>query len=316
MRVQGRGDQEKRNPIRKSGKHVVTGSTWLLHGILFIGVLLSALPVLLIISVSFSSEASILSNGYSFFPKELSLSTYRFLFREPSIIFRAYGVTILTTVLSTLLGLTTVALFAYPLSRREYRFTEQITFFMFFTMLFSGGLVAYYIVMTGLFSMRDNLLAMILPFGFNAFWVIVMRTFYRTQIPDSLVESARIDGAGEWRTLVQIVLPLSVPGLATIALFTALAVWNDWFNCMLFISRTELSNLQTMIYRALRSVQMLRDIMAKIGSAGVLADAAAKMPSETFRMALCVVAIGPIILAYPFFQKYFIRGLSVGAVKG
>lgn len=281
-----------------------------------LGVIVCVAPVLLIIAVSFTSEANILKYGYRIFPPAYSLDTYKFLFKDPSVVYNAYGVTIITTVVATIFCLINVALFAYPISRKDFKFRNEVTFFMFFTMLFGGGLVSYYIVMTGVFGLRNSIFAIILPYCFNAFWVIVMRTFYKNQIPESLIESARIDGAGEWRTLLQIVLPLSLPGLATVALFTTLSVWNDWFNCVLFIN-TEMINLQTMIYRALTSVQMLRDIMAKMGaSAGNLGSEVAKLPNETFRMALCAISIGPIVLAYPFFQKYFIKGLSVGAIKG
>ena len=287
----------------------------ILNIIFILGVIVCIAPVLLIISVSFTSEANILKDGYKLFPTSWSLDTYKFLFKDPSVVFNAYYVTIFTTVVATIAGLINCSLFAYPISRKDFKFQNEVTFFMFFTMLFGGGLVAYYIVMTGLFGMRDNILAMIVPYSFNAFWVIVMRTFYKNQIPESVIESARIDGAGEWRTLMQIVLPLSLPGLATVALFTTLNVWNDWFNCVLFIN-SDMINLQTMIYRALRSVQMLRDIVSKMGQSVDLGSDVSKLPNETFRMALCVISIGPIILAYPFFQKYFIRGLSVGAIKG
>ncbi len=293
-----------------------TGAVVILNAIFIIGVLVCILPVLLIIAVSFTSESSILKYGYRLIPVEFSLNTYKFLLKDPEVVVNAYGVTIFTTLVATAGGLINTALFAYPISRKDFKFQNEVTFFMFFTMLFGGGLVAYYIVMTGVFGMRDNILAMIVPYCFNAFWVIVMRTFYKNQIPESLIESARIDGAGEWRTLLQIVLPLSLPGLATVALFTMLGVWNDWFNCVLFINNNDLNNLQTMIYRALSSAQMLRDIVAKMGQSIDLGTSLADMPNETFRMALCVISIGPIIMAYPFFQKYFIRGLSVGAIKG
>ena len=287
----------------------------ILNVIFILGVIASVAPVLLVVAVSFTSEANILKYGYKLFPVAWSLDTYKFLFKDPTVVVNAYGVTIFTTDTATIIGLINVALFAYPISRRDFKFQNEVTFFMFFTMLFGGGLVSYYIVMTGVFGMRNNILAMILPYCFNAFWVIVMRTFYKNQIPESVIESARIDGAGEWRTLLQIVMPLSLPGLATVALFTTLNVWNDWFNCVLFIN-TDMINLQTMIYRALRSVQMLRDIATKMGSSVDLGSSIASLPNETFRMALCTISIGPIILAYPFFQKYFIRGLSVGAIKG
>ncbi len=288
-----------------------------LNVLFILGLIVCIGPVLLIISVSFTSEADILKYGYQLFPRSFSLDTYRFLFKDPTVLVNAYRITIITTVMGTVFGLINVALFAYPISRKDFKFQNEMTFFMFFTMLFGGGLVAYYIVMTGVFGMRNNMLAMVLPYSFNAFWVIVMRTFYKNQIPESLIESARIDGAGEWRTLLQIVLPLSLPGLATVALFTTLNVWNDWFNCVLFITDNSMINLQTMIYSALTSVQMLRDIVSRMGaSAGGIGSEMAKLPNETFRMALATVSIGPIVLAYPFFQKYFIKGLSVGAIKG
>ncbi len=286
-----------------------------LNLILILGMLASILPLVIVISVSLSSETTILREGYGLFPKDFTLDTYKFAFADPRSIVNAYKVTIYTTVVATAICLANVALFAYPLSRPDFRFRTEITFFMFFTMLFGGGLVAYYILMTGVLGLRNSLWAIILPYSFNSFWVIVMRTFFQTQVPLSLIESARIDGAGEWRTFLQIVLPISLPGLATIALFTTLGVWNDWFNCVLFIDKPEMSNLNTLIYRALTSARMLREIAATMGSA----DAAAEirnLPNETFRMALAVITMGPIVLAYPFFQKYFIKGLTVGSIKG
>lgn len=307
---------KKRFRSANSGPNRLNPTAAAILNIIFIlGVIASVAPVLLVIAVSFTPEADILRNGYRLFPERWSLDTYKFLFKDPTVVMNAYGVTIFTTISATVVGLINIALFAYPISRKDFKFQNEITFFMFFTMLFGGGLVAYYIVMTGVFGMRNNILAMIVPYCFNPFWVIVMRTFYKNQIPESVIESARIDGAGEWRTLLQIVLPLSLPGLATVALFTTLAVWNDWFNCVLFINN-EMINLQTMIYRALRSVQMLRDIVAKMGTSVDLGSSISNLPNETFRMALCAISIGPIIMAYPFFQKYFIRGLSVGAIKG
>lgn len=299
-----------RNPNRLSDRANI-----ILNIIFILAMLACILPIVIVISVSLSRESTILAEGYGLFPKDMTLDTYRFLLKDPSVIINAYNVTIFTTVISTIFCLITVTLFAYPLSRSDFKFRTEVTFFMFFTMLFGGGLVAYYIVMTGFLGMRNNVFAMILPYSFNAFWVIVMRTFFKTQIPDSVIESARIDGAGEWRTLIQIVLPISLPGLATIALFTTLAAWNDYFNCLLFIEKTELINLNTMIYRALSSTRMLREIAAKMGSSDAIGEIR-NLPNETFRMALSVVTIGPIVLVYPFFQKYFIKGLTIGAIKG
>lgn len=301
-----------RAPNRLSSKANIV-----LNLILIIAMLACVIPLIIVISVSLSRESTILREGYGLLPKDFTLDTYKFAFSNPKSIANAYKVTIFTTIVATVICLFNVALFAYPLSRPDFKFRTEITFFMFFTMLFNGGLVAYYLLMTSVIGVRNSLWAIILPYSFNSFWVIVMRTFYRTQVPLSLIESARIDGAGEWRTFIQIVLPLSLPGLATVALFTTLAVWNDWFNCVLFIDKPEMVNLNTLIYRALTSARMLREIAATRGAAA--ADATgelAKLPNETFRMALAVITMGPIILAYPFFQKYFIRGLTVGSLKG
>jgi len=175
-------------------------------------------------------------------------------------------------------------------------------------------MVASFVVNTNLLGLRDNIWIMILPMGFNAFWVIVMRTFYRTQIPESLIESAKIDGAGEWYTLLRVVVPLSLPGVATVALFSTIGIWNDFFLNLLYIRDPALYNLQRLIQQTLGSITMLREMAFKIGSAGGTIDMK-NLPNETFRMAMCIVTIGPIVLAYPFFQKYFIRGLTIGAIK-
>ena len=274
------------------------------------------IPLLIILGISFSSEEAVLRYGYSIIPRVFSLQAYDYLFRDGITIARAYGVTLFTTIVGTLMCVMTVCLYAYPLSRTTFKFRKFFMYFVFVTMLFSGGMVASYVVNTNLLGLKDNIWIMILPMGFNAFWVIVMRTFFKTQIPESLIESAKIDGAGEWYTLLKIVLPLSLPGIATVALFSTIGIWNDFFLNLLYIqSNTELYNLQRLIQQALGTVQALRDIAFKIGSAGGTIDLS-KLPNETFRMAMCVVTIGPIIMAYPFFQKYFIRGLTIGALKG
>lgn len=302
--------QKWKNPNRLSGRANV-----ILNTIFILMMLACILPIIIVISVSLSKESTILREGYGLLPKNFSLETYQFVMKNPKVIFNAYKITIITTIISTIFCVINVSLFAYPLSRPDFKFKTEVTFFMFFTMLFGGGLVSYYIMMTGFLKLRDSIFAMILPYSFNAFWVIVMRTFFKTQVPDSIIESARIDGAGEWRTLIQIVLPVSLPGLATIALFTALAVWNEFMNCILFIDNVDMHNLQTMIYRALTSARMLREIAATMGSADAIQEVR-NLPNETFRMALSVITIGPIVLVYPFFQRYFIKGLTIGSIKG
>jgi putative aldouronate transport system permease protein len=176
--------------------------------------------------------------------------------------------------------------------------------------------VAFYLQATQVLHINNTLFALFLPQSFSAYWVIIMRTFYKSNVPDSVIESARIDGAGEWRTLLQIVSPLAVPGFATVALFAAVGIWNNFFNCLLLVNDVKYYNLQYVIYEILRTVQFMKQMAA---SSGVMADVGgglANMPSESFRMAMAVVTMGPIVLAYPFFQKYFVKGLTIGAVKG
>jgi len=271
-------------------------------------------PLLVILGISFSTEESIMRFGYSMIPREFSVQAYDYLFRDGTTIVRAYMVTLFTTIVGMAMCVVTVCLYAYPLSRSTFKFRKFFMFFLFITMLFSGGMVASFVVNTNLLGLRNNIWIMVLPMAFNAFWVIVMRTFYRTQIPESLIESAKIDGAGEWLTLMKIVLPLSLPGVATVALFSTIGIWNDFFLNLLYIRDQELYNLQRLIQQALQTIETLRTIAFKIGAAGGSVDLS-KLPNETFRMAICIVTIGPIVLAYPFFQKYFIRGLTIGAIK-
>ena len=272
-------------------------------------------PLLIVLGSSFSTEGAIIQHGFVIIPREFSLEAYRILFREQSVVFNAYMVTIFTTVVGTVLCLVNVCLYAYPLSRPTFKFRKFFMMFAFFTMLFSGGLVASYIVNTNVLNLGNTIWIMTLPFGFSAFWVIVMRTFYRTQIPEALIESAKIDGAGEWLTLIRIVLPLSLPGIATVALFTSIGIWNDFFLSLLYVRDQNLYNLQRLINEVLNAITMLREMVFRLGSAGITVDLA-NLPSQSFRMAMCIVTIGPIILAYPFFQRFFIKGLTIGAIKG
>jgi putative aldouronate transport system permease protein len=289
-------------------------ANFLLNAFLLITCVLILLPIWIIIAASFTSEAALTSYGYGFWPKAFDVKAYTYLFTRNSIIGTAYKNTVLATVAGTVLSVISVGLYAYPLSRREFRFRNFFAFFSFFTMLFNGGLVSYFIITRNVLNLTNTLLALFLPLSFSAFWVLVMRTFYHTSIPDAVIESARIDGASEWRTFLQIVTPLSLPGLATVALFSAVGVWNNFFNCMLLIDDSKFYNLQFTIYTTLNNIRFLKDMAATVG--GNFTVTAADLPSETFRMGMAVVTVGPIIMAYPFFQRYFIRGLTIGAVKG
>lgn len=274
----------------------------------------SLIPFILVFMVSISSEDSILQNGYSLLPSQISFAAYQFLFHDFSEIAKAYGVTILTTLVGTIVSLLITALFAYPLSRPELPFRRTISFYIFFTMLFGGGMVPWYITYVNMFDLKNTIFAMIIPnLLLSAFNVLLMRSFFASTIPESVVESATIDGASELKIFFKIVVPLSLPIMATIGLFNTLSYWNDWYNCMLFIDKPELYNIQYLMTKTLTNIQYL---LMKSNSSAQVGDLLAKMPRETVRMALAIVGIAPLMFAYPFFQKYYISGITTGAVKG
>ena len=270
------------------------------------------LPLILVVVVSFSSEQSIFENGYSFFPSEWSLDAYEFFFKLGDQLIRSYGITIFVTVVGTLFSLSITATFGYVLSRKDYAYNRLFTLLMLFTMLFNGGIVATYMVNTQLLGLGDSIWSLILPMSLNAFYVIVLRTFYKS-IPIEIIEAARIDGAGEFKTFFRIVLPLSKPGLATIGLFTTIAYWNDWFLGMLYIVDQKKYPVQTLLWSMQNSLEFMKQSSA---NALEYAEMAANAPTDSGRMALTVLVVLPILLAYPFFQKYFVKGLTVGGVKG
>nr|WP_285852424.1 carbohydrate ABC transporter permease [Paenibacillus lactis] len=274
----------------------------------------SLIPFILVFMVSISSEDSILQNGYSLFPSQISFAAYQFLFNDFSEIAKAYGVTILSTLVGTVVSLFITALFAYPLSRPELPFRRTLSFYIFFTMLFGGGMVPWYITYVNMFDLKNTIMAMIIPnLLLSAFNVLLMRSFFASSIPESVVESATIDGASEMKIFFKIVVPLSLPIMATIGLFNTLAYWNDWYNCMLFIDKPELYNIQYLMTKTLTNIQYL---LMKSNSSAQVGELLATMPRETVRMALAIVGIAPLMFAYPFFQKYYISGITTGAVKG
>lgn len=277
--------------------------------------LICIIPILLIVAVSFSEESSIVREGYKFIPTQFDLSAYRFLLKDLELIGRAYGISISVTVIGTILSMIIIALYAYPISRRHFPHAKFFTFFVFFTMLFGGGLVPWYLVYVQMLDLKNTIWSLIMPLIMAPFWVLIVRTFFSTTIPEAVLESAKIDGAGELRTFIQIVLPLSMPVLATVALFQTLTYWNDWFLSLVFITNDNNISIQYLLYKLLANIQYLSSnptAAAEIAKAGGMFS----FPSETVRMALVIVGIGPVIFAYPFFQKYFIKGLTVGAVKG
>lgn len=271
--------------------------------------ILCLLPFVMLISGSFSSEKSISNFGYSILPREFSLSAYQLLFRYPQDIIRAYGVSIFITVVGTSIGLFIITMTAYVINRKEFKYRNKISFFFYFTTLFNGGLVSTYIFLIRYLHLKNNYLALIFPVMLNVFYLLVMRSFM-SSIPESIIESARIDGAGEFTTFIKLILPLSKAGLATIGLFIALDYWNDWYNAMLYITDTAKFPLQYLLYNMLSSTEA----MSRISSASSVSMSS--MPSQSLKLAMSVIATGPIILLYPFVQKYFVKGITVGAVKG
>ncbi|HZK26495.1 MAG TPA: carbohydrate ABC transporter permease [Thermoclostridium sp.] len=308
------GSNIEKNKLHKSiGNQVSTTSNFFINLLFVANCVLCIAPILLIIIISFTNEKELLVDGYTFFPKTLSLKAYDYVITAGDTIWRAYGVSILVTVVGTILSVFVICFYAYPLSRQVFKYKNFFSFFAYFTMIFGGGLVPWYMVYTQLIPIKNSIWILIVPYLMNAWYMMIMRTFFKTTIPESIIESAKIDGAGEFRTFFVIVLPLCKAGVATIALFCTLAYWNDWWLPLVFITDNKLYNIQYLMYQTLNSIQYLASGSAQFSeSSKVLAD----MPSESARMAIAVISIGPIIFAYPFFQKYFIKGLTIGAVKG
>ncbi len=286
---------------------------WTLNAVFIVVTALCLLPFVLLVAASFTDEQTIIRNGYSFFPEKLSVYAYEYLFKSSNSIFRSYGISILVTVTGTVIGLLMVTLLAYPLSRRDMPLRTGLSFYVFFTILFNGGLVPTYLVYTQLFDIKNTLLALIVPYLLlSGFYVLLARTFFQNTIPPEIIESAYMDGAGEFRIFFQMILPLSQPVLATVGLFTLIRYWNDWFNGLIFITKEDLYSLQYLLNKILLDIQFL----AVSDMGGRQGDALAALPKEGVRMAMAVVGVLPIMLAYPFFQKFFVKGLTVGAVKG
>jgi putative aldouronate transport system permease protein len=276
-------------------------------------VILSIAPILLIFIASFTQENELIANGYSFFPKALSLDAYSYLVSESKTIFKAYGVSILVTAVGTLLGVLITAMLAYPLSRSDFKYGKIISFLVLFTMLFSGGIAPAYIMWTRVFHIKDSIFALMIPnYLMNAFNVFLMTNYYRNNVPGALIESAQIDGAKELKIFFKIILPLSTPAIATIGIFTGIAYWNDWINGLYYITKPQYYGIQNLLVRMMDNIQYL-----KSGAAGsAIGAVAVQLPSNAVRMALAVIGVLPIVIIFPFMQKYFIKGVVVGAVKG
>ena len=271
--------------------------------------LLCLIPFLIMISASLTSEQYIRFNGFSILPGAFSTQAYQLIFKSPQGVEQAYGVSILITVVGTALGLVLTTLTAYVISRKDFKYRNGFSFYFYFTTLFNGGMVCTYIFYIQYLHLKDNLWALIFPGLFNVFYLLIMRGF-AAEIPKELIESAKIDGAGEYRIFVQIILPLLKSGLATIGLFLALGYWNDWYNAMLYINSESKYPLQYMLYNLLQKTEAMSQIASRAGIP------VTDMPSNSLKMAMAVVATGPILVVYPFVQKYFVKGVTIGAVKG
>jgi len=293
------------NPKKWQGSRIVFNIA--AYIIVTFAVVASIVPFLMIISGSFSSNASIIKYGYSIFPRDFSLDAYRMLFLYPKEMIRAYGVSITVTVVGTLIGLIIMSMAGYVLQRKDLKYRGHLSFFIYFTTLFNCGMVPWYMLISNL-GMKDTLWALIVPMMVNAFNILLIRNFMRG-IPDSLSESAKIDGAGDFTVFVRIIVPLSKPILATVGLFLALAYWNDWYHASLFIKDVTKWPLQFKLYQVLSAQLAMSQAGAENFSGGTL-------PTEAVKLANAVVATGPIILLYPFLQKYFVQGITIGAVKG
>ena len=280
------------------------------HTVLFLLTFLALVPFLILISSSFSEDTQIIKYGYSMFPRGFSMDAYGYILTNFSVSGRAYGVTIAVTVIGTAASLIITNLGAYMLSQDDLPGVKVLMFLVVFTMLFSGGLVPTYYIYTQVFHLKDTLWCLIVPnLLLNAFNIILIRNYYRFSIPKAIVESARIDGAGEFTTFVRIVFPLSLPITATVGLLTAIMFWNDWQNGLYYLTGTEWYSIQQVLRVMSSQITFLSN--GTDSTQGVNRD----IPTTTIRMAIAVVAIAPILIAYPFFQKYFVKGITLGAVK-
>jgi len=270
------------------------------------------LPLFFVVVISLTDENALATYGYRLWPKVWSFAGYRYLATMGGELLRSLGVSILVTVVGTLINSTFTSTYAYAISRNTFKYRRFFTVFCLVTMLFSPGMVANYIVVTNMLHLKDTIWALILPMAVSPFNIIVMRTFFKRQVSESIIESARIDGASEMRIFTQIVIPLAVPGIATISLFAALGYWNDWFNALLYIQSDNLVPLQYLLMKIQSNIEMLSQ---NAGAGSQFGGSLLAIPKEATRMAMVVIATLPIAVSYPFFQKYFVRGLTIGGVK-
>lgn len=288
-------------------------TNYLFNFIFIICAVICIIPVFFVFMISIASEESIRSFGYKFIPDSFSLDAYRFLFKEIDVILRALGISVVVSVIGTVIGLFLTTTMGYVLSRKNFRLNNFFTMVVFIPMIFNGGMIASYVVNTQFLHLKNSVWALILPLCVSSFNIVICRTYFKMNIPDSIIESVQIDGTSQFLIFSKIILPLSKPMLATIALFLTFGYWNDWFQSSLYITNTNLFSLQALLDHIQRNIE----VMANNPSLGVTMQQYIRdMPKEGARMAMAIIIIVPIACTYPFFQKYFISGLTVGAVKG
>lgn len=272
--------------------------------------LLIVFPFWLLLSASLSNGEVLATKGYQIWPNPVDFSSYKYVFENPQQILRAYGVTFVFSSVTMVLAVLCMAMVAYPLSRSNLKGRNVINFYLYFTMLFGGGLVPTYILIAKFLHLNDTMWVYILPALINPWHVFMIRTFFKG-IPGEIVESATIDGASEYTIFIKMIIPLSKPVLATIALFTFLGKWNDWNTALIYITKPELYSLQYLLQKIMEDINLLKQNQQVASMMDV-----ANIPTETVRMAMAVVVAGPALVVFPFFQKYFVKGLTVGSVKG
>ncbi|WP_037288470.1 carbohydrate ABC transporter permease [Saccharibacillus sacchari] len=290
------------------------GMNILFHLVFILLALVCVVPILVIVSISFSSEDSIRQTGYHMFPTVFSVEAYGFIIQQGTVILRAFGVSVLVTVIGTVIGVLLTASMGYVLAQPNYKLKSFLTWVVFIPMVFNGGLVSSYYINANLLGLKDTIWALILPLAVSSFNVIICKTFFRSTIPDGIVESAEIDGASQLRIFFSIIMPISLPVLATIGLFLCFGYWNDWFQSMLYINDQDLYSLQALLNNLMSNVDALARNASSMGVS--YATLVANMPKETARMAVAILIVVPVAFAYPFFQRYFIAGLTVGSIKG
>jgi putative aldouronate transport system permease protein len=271
------------------------------------------LPFILIFISSFTDETALIRNGYSFFPEKLSIDAYLYMYSTISTFLRAYGVSFFVTITGTVVSTIITAMLAYPMARKDFKPHNVLAFIVFFTMLFNGGIVPSYIMWTRVFEIKNTMLALIVPnFLMSGFNVLLVRNYFKNSVPKELIESSQIDGASEYRTFFSIMLPLSVPVLATISLFSALLYWNDWINALYYITKPKYYGIQNLLIQLMNNIQYLKSAEAS----SLIGANAVQLPTTAVRMAMAVLGILPILITVPFLQQYLTKGIVIGAVKG